>query len=53
MEKTIARIFEGFQWKIVVPGVDWQKVIGNDMLGASFGLVIRNVLDIDISEWCE
>ncbi|CAH1239174.1 HEG1 [Branchiostoma lanceolatum] len=31
-----------------LPGIDWQKRIGTDMIGAEFGLVVKNILDFNI-----
>ena len=39
----------GIHFAIRVPGVDWVKTIGTDALGASFGLVIRNELELELS----
>ncbi|KAK3083736.1 hypothetical protein FSP39_002337 [Pinctada imbricata] len=34
---------------IRVPGIDWQKTIGTDAIGAGFGLVIRNQMELELS----
>ena len=47
---TIKRIWKGFHWKLETPSMDWSKAIGGSKLGASFGLIIKNFLEIDISE---
>ena len=43
-------LFEDFFFKLESPGVEWQKVLGSTKIGASFGLTIRNALDIKVGE---
>ncbi|XP_019618168.1 PREDICTED: uncharacterized protein LOC109465393 [Branchiostoma belcheri] len=38
-----------FEFKLKLPGIEWKKQIGSDKVGASFGLTIRNVMDLFIS----
>ncbi|KAH3823827.1 hypothetical protein DPMN_125650 [Dreissena polymorpha] len=40
---------EGIQVTIKPPGIDWQKTVGTSSIGASFGLVIRNILDLKLA----
>jgi len=41
---------QGIQVSIHPPGIEWEKVIGTKDIGASFGLVIRNVLDFQLGK---
>ena len=49
LSSVIARIWQGFHFKLASPSVDWRKAVGGSAVGASFGLVIKNMLDILIS----
>ncbi|KAH3708804.1 hypothetical protein DPMN_068263 [Dreissena polymorpha] len=40
---------EGIRVTIQPPGIDWQKTIGTENIGASFGLIIRNILDLKLA----
>ncbi|XP_052224342.1 uncharacterized protein LOC127839993 [Dreissena polymorpha] len=40
---------EGIRVTIQPPGIDWQKTIGTENIGASFGLIIRNTLDLKLA----
>ena len=44
----VARVWKGFHFDLKTPSVDWQKKIGGSALGASFGLVLKNSIDIAI-----
>ncbi|KAK2175673.1 hypothetical protein NP493_715g02033 [Ridgeia piscesae] len=48
VDKVLGAIWKGFKFLLQSPGVDWQKTIGSNKLGASMGLVVRNILDIEI-----
>lgn len=39
---------QGIQVLIKPPGIEWDKTIGNSNIGASFGLHIRNILDLKL-----
>ena len=39
-----------FKFKLEAPGVDWQKKIGSSAIGASFGIIMENLLDLRLSE---
>ncbi|XP_035668224.1 uncharacterized protein LOC118410558 isoform X2 [Branchiostoma floridae] len=41
-------ISRGIQFHLKLPGIDWQKRIGTSNIGAEFGLVVKNELDLDI-----
>ena len=43
-------LFEDFELLLQSPSVEWQKVFGSSQIGASFGLTIRNLLDIKIGK---
>ncbi|XP_078620549.1 uncharacterized protein LOC144887293 isoform X2 [Branchiostoma floridae x Branchiostoma japonicum] len=38
-----------FDFKLKLPGIEWKKMIGSEKVGASFGLTIRNIMDLSIS----
>ena len=50
LSSVIARIWQGFHFNLASPSVDWRKAVGGSAVGASFGLVIKNMLDILISK---
>lgn len=35
---------------IETPGVDWRKEIGTEAINAAFGLIVQNILDIEIGK---
>ena len=41
-------LIDGIRVKIEPPGVDWKKTIGTTNIGASFGLTVRNILDLKL-----
>ena len=43
-------LFEDYFLKLQSPSIEWQKVLGSSKIGASFGLTIRNALDVKIGE---
>ncbi|XP_066264364.1 uncharacterized protein [Branchiostoma lanceolatum] len=42
-------IFDGFKFKLQLPGIEWKKQIGSDKIGANFGLTIQNIMDLEIA----
>ena len=38
------------KFKLEAPGVDWQKKIGSESIGASFGIIMENLMDLRIGE---
>ena len=50
VKEFFGRIWKGFHFPLSTPSVDWQKIIGGKKLGASFGLIIKNEIDIKIGE---
>ncbi|XP_060577217.1 uncharacterized protein LOC132734490, partial [Ruditapes philippinarum] len=36
-------------FRLAAPGVDWRKMIGSESVGASFGIVMENLLDLQMS----
>ncbi|KAI0217504.1 hypothetical protein LSAT2_030722 [Lamellibrachia satsuma] len=48
MSDTMARIWKGFSFRLESPSINWVKHIGGKMLGASMGLIVKNLLDIQI-----
>ncbi|XP_052083601.1 uncharacterized protein LOC127720901 [Mytilus californianus] len=41
--------FEGLQFKLQAPSVDWRKVLGSSNLGGSFGFIMSNYLALKIA----
>ena len=42
----------GLKFRLEAPSVDWRKYIGTSAIGASFGLIMMNLLDLQIgNEW--
>ena len=50
LSSTMARIWEGFKFRLESPSVYWVKRVGGSKLGASIGVIVRNLLDIVISK---
>ena len=49
-EETISRIWEGFQFKLETPSENWSKQVGKPLIGASFGVIISNFMDFNLSK---
>ncbi|XP_069118468.1 uncharacterized protein [Argopecten irradians] len=43
-----ASLEDGLYFSIVLPGIHWQKVIGNSAIGAEFGITLRNNLELEL-----
>lgn len=41
---------DGFLLSIKLPGTQWTKELGNEALGAAFGIVVSNEMEIEISK---
>ena len=41
---------QGIRVTIRPPEIDWHKVIGSKDIGASFGLVMRNLIDFKLGK---
>ncbi|CAH1242183.1 Hypp6491 [Branchiostoma lanceolatum] len=41
--------WKGISFLLEAPGVDWKKIIGSSTIGASFGVIVRNRLDLAIA----
>lgn len=39
-------IWDGLKFKLEAPSVDWRKLIGSKSIGASFGVIMMNLLDL-------
>ncbi|XP_078695733.1 uncharacterized protein LOC144924478 [Branchiostoma floridae x Branchiostoma belcheri] len=46
--RGVERFFEPIVFYLNLPGIDWQKKIGTDDIGADFGLVVKNIFDFNI-----
>ena len=46
--RTKRGFFDGLRFRLQAPGVDWRKMLGSESIGASFGIIIQNYLDLKI-----
>ena len=46
----MSTLMKGISVHIEPPGIEWDKTIGNDKIGAGFGLHIRNNLDLKLGK---
>ncbi|XP_078616233.1 uncharacterized protein LOC144884654 [Branchiostoma floridae x Branchiostoma japonicum] len=46
--RGVERMFQPIKLPLKLPGIDWQKKIGTDAIGADFGLVVKNIFDFNI-----
>ncbi|XP_035696858.1 uncharacterized protein LOC118430255 [Branchiostoma floridae] len=46
--RGVKGIFDPIELCLNLPGIDWQKKIGTNDIGAEFGLVVRNIFDFNI-----
>ena len=42
---------QGINIHIEPPGIEYEKTVGTSMIGASFGLHIRNILDLKLGKF--
>ncbi|KAI8507105.1 hypothetical protein Bbelb_155440 [Branchiostoma belcheri] len=47
--RTKRGFFEGITFLLSAPGVDWKRIIGSSTIGASFGVIVQNGLDLKIA----
>ena len=40
----------GIYFSLRLPGVDWSKKVGLSAMGAEFGLIIRNGMEVQVSK---
>ncbi|KAK6174798.1 hypothetical protein SNE40_013376 [Patella caerulea] len=40
---------KGFEFVLKSPSIDWKKMLGSTKIGASFGILVKNLLDLKIS----
>ena len=50
LKETIGRIWKGFEFELKSPSKFWQKKIGSKNVGASFGLIIKNQMELKIGK---
>ncbi|XP_021370398.1 uncharacterized protein LOC110461300 [Mizuhopecten yessoensis] len=43
-----ASLKDGIYFGISLPGINWKKVIGNSAIGAEFGIILRNNLELEL-----
>lgn len=41
-------IWDGLYFRLEAPSVDWRKLLGSTDIGASFGVIMMNLLDLSI-----
>jgi hypothetical protein len=41
-------VWDGLKFRLEAPSVDWRKHIGSSSIGASFGVIMLNLLDLAI-----
>jgi hypothetical protein len=44
-------IWDGLKFRLEAPSVDWQKLVGSKSIGASFGVIMMNLLDLVVGRW--
>ncbi|KAI0230509.1 hypothetical protein LSAT2_019149, partial [Lamellibrachia satsuma] len=49
LSNSLSRIWKGFKFHLESPSVHWVKSVGGSKLGASIGVIVKNLLDIQIS----
>lgn len=47
-QRSRRSVWDGLKFKLEAPSVDWRKHIGSSALGASFGVIMLNLLDLAI-----
>lgn len=41
---------DGIFFSLKLPGIQWTKELGNSALGAAFGIILNNELEVEISK---
>lgn len=52
-QRSRRSVWDGLKFKLEAPSVDWRKHIGSSALGASFGVIMLNLLDLAIGNLYE
>ena len=50
LAKSLTRIWTGFKFRLETPSIHWVKHVGGSKLGASMGVIVKNLLEIQISK---
>jgi len=50
LAKSLTRIWTGFTFRLETPSIHWVKHVGGSKLGASMGVIVKNLLEIQISK---
>ena len=50
LDIIVSNSWKGFDLRIQTPSVDWVKHVGGSNLGASIGVKMRNIFDLQISK---
>ena len=50
LKQVLSRIWKGFDFHLKSPSVSWYRLLGSENIGASFGLIIENRMDLKISK---
>lgn len=51
-ERSRRSVWDGLKFRLEAPSVDWRKHIGTTDIGASFGVIMLNFLDLGIGNKC-
>ena len=43
-------IWDGLYFRLEAPSIDWRKLLGSTDIGASFGVIMMNLLDLSIGK---
>jgi len=47
---VVSKSWKGFDFRLQTPSVDWVKQVGGSKLGASMGVIMRNIFELRISK---
>lgn len=51
-QRSRRSVWDGLKFRLEAPSVDWRKHIGTTDIGASFGVIMLNFLDLGIGNKC-
>lgn len=50
-QRSRRSVWDGLKFRLEAPSVDWRKHIGTTDIGASFGVIMMNLLDLAIGKY--
>lgn len=50
LAQSLSRIWTGFTFRVETPSIHWVKHVGGSKLGASMGVIVKNLLEVQISK---